>query len=648
MRCRPWEPPALRTVAEEYRALKHEGGPAFQELARTGRIAAQAHAAGGHSFGPRKAAAIQGRRSQHFPPHLAERLSRLATARKRSLQEEKSASFARRSNIAEWLARESSNRAPLHPLGTPVPVGAIPALPATISCSVSQWHLPACSFAMWLLDRCKGAGPTLRTDWLTLHKMVVHAEVPPLSGIPKPRTSQVRTAGMQFQPKHALLHPYVVALTKTLRQMCPKGSQRVQAIHQGRACLLLRQAETLQDGRHDVLKGGQRLWLHLSHVDLNTWQAAVLPLRRGHEQECAIAKTLGQKALVVDVDRPGAEQKYQFHQTWWTALAGLDLQTPWAWRIWVTALGHEAQEPFRPGHLRLVLPTATEPWTWFWHGPPLHRRSRHRRSTHGVVAQSAEGPPSAAESASIHPRPSSRRMAGGAEGAPPGPEVSASTHEERSSRAFAAPLGDEEEEDSPLLGPLVEESTDDSEDNPLAEMLHEVLDQALDITSDSDPGSMDEAVAEAGPTSHGAGTPMASLAPAMRGQWTKVPFENFGEIRLDAERGRIDAHCYAHRCVDGSDCKADRLTLASTCRGREGQGRPLGFLAAWLMYPALHQSCRTKEHHHHVKAILSKAAARKQRMEARERLRRCPGTACLFESERAQREGEPDEPCTLP
>ncbi len=112
--------------------------------------------------------------------------------------------------------------------------------------------------------------------------------------------------------------------------------------------------------------------------------------------------------------------------------------------------------------------------------------------------------------------------------------------------------------------------------------------------------------------------------------------------------GRVDAHCYAHRSLDGGECKADRLTLASMASGREGQGRPLGFLAAWLMYPHLHEGCRTKEQHYQVKAALSKAHALEQRMEARERLRRVLGTARLFESERPQREGEPDEPLVLP
>lgn len=84
-------------------------------------------------------------------------------------------------------------------------------------------------------------------------------------------------------------------------------------------------------------------------------------------------------------------------------------------------------------------------------------------------------------------------------------------------------------------------------------------------------------------------------------------------------------------------CKRTR-SAAGSKSGKGPQGRPLGFLAGFLM------CCG--HGHENAKAHYAVAASLtfEQRREARRRLSAAPGAAIFFEKERPVREGEASEP----
>ena len=84
----------------------------------------------------------------------------------------------------------------------------------------------------------------------------------------------------------------------------------------------------------------------------------------------------------------------------------------------------------------------------------------------------------------------------------------------------------------------------------------------------------------------------------------------------------------------------DRLAYPNESRGREGQGRPLGLLMAWLMAG---KACNRNEHGDLKKALEARAGF-EERKYAREIFKVIPGTEPLFAQERACRDNEDEEP----
>lgn len=126
-----------------------------------------------------------------------------------------------------------------------------------------------------------------------------------------------------------------------------------------------------------------------------------------------------------------------------------------------------------------------------------------------------------------------------------------------------------------------------------------------------------------------------------------------GFIKWNSNAESLDAHCSAHR-GGRLNCVINRTTTDGSVRNRTSQGRPLGFLVAWLRcggcFPtgpasrvAHFDARRGKGAFAHIGDGTSTA-----RRAARAWLNSAPHMQTLLGCERARRPGEPDEPPDLP
>ena len=113
-----------------------------------------------------------------------------------------------------------------------------------------------------------------------------------------------------------------------------------------------------------------------------------------------------------------------------------------------------------------------------------------------------------------------------------------------------------------------------------------------------------------------------------------------GRIAFHRSKEAFEAHC--------SNPAHGHCRLTRTVKGRERKGvgtvagRPLGFLYCWLNRGHV----ATKEEHWH-KGSWFEWFTREERRAARAALKDVPGSAPLFEVERAKEPGESSEPETL-
>ena len=115
-----------------------------------------------------------------------------------------------------------------------------------------------------------------------------------------------------------------------------------------------------------------------------------------------------------------------------------------------------------------------------------------------------------------------------------------------------------------------------------------------------------------------------------------------GELVWNDAKTSLNAHCSNAAHCTTSHCHTDRVL---TDGRRAGQGRPVGFLLAWLFEHAEHA---TKNLHQDLKKTLGQAAGWQKRRDARAWARAQGGTCDeLFGIERPRHDGEPDEPDTI-
>ena len=127
-------------------------------------------------------------------------------------------------------------------------------------------------------------------------------------------------------------------------------------------------------------------------------------------------------------------------------------------------------------------------------------------------------------------------------------------------------------------------------------------------------------------------------AAAIREEVFVLP-DDLGELDYSVSGEYIRAHCWRH----GDACRRQRTIRSSDAIGREGQGRPVGLLIAWLQRG--HEKATAAEH----VAMRSNSFTRQERQAARQYLYSLPGGhAWADEREREQRGREAVEPEWVP
>lgn len=118
-----------------------------------------------------------------------------------------------------------------------------------------------------------------------------------------------------------------------------------------------------------------------------------------------------------------------------------------------------------------------------------------------------------------------------------------------------------------------------------------------------------------------------------------------GKITWYRHDGRFEAVCRQHQLEGSGEGCMCRMTRTSRPSARKSaQGRPLGFLGAWLAASQSHDDRDS----HRSKLWLATGISRQNRMAARAYLRQLPGGAELLACERPKAQNEESEPEGLP
>jgi hypothetical protein len=115
---------------------------------------------------------------------------------------------------------------------------------------------------------------------------------------------------------------------------------------------------------------------------------------------------------------------------------------------------------------------------------------------------------------------------------------------------------------------------------------------------------------------------------------------HIGDLVWNDEKNKLNAHCLDRRHVcGGKTCHMDRTIGAK----RDGQGRPVGLLVAWLL---MHGSDEfpSKKSHQDAKKELRQLPVRQVRVAAREWAHQQDDTHQLFELELPAPDGDESEP----
>eukprot|EP00971_Amphidinium_carterae_P349278 6490938-Amphidinium_carterae.1 len=128
----------------------------------------------------------------------------------------------------------------------------------------------------------------------------------------------------------------------------------------------------------------------------------------------------------------------------------------------------------------------------------------------------------------------------------------------------------------------------------------------------------------------------ARAAQDARGSLDKFKVDDSGELRFKWQDESLYAHCSRHK-----NCRKVRTTKPGN--RRPGQGRPLGYLVAWLTAPDLQIGLTAGEHEHFLPSL-------SDRKEARAKLRSMCGSDWLFALERPanpEADGSDGEPAVF-
>ena len=119
----------------------------------------------------------------------------------------------------------------------------------------------------------------------------------------------------------------------------------------------------------------------------------------------------------------------------------------------------------------------------------------------------------------------------------------------------------------------------------------------------------------------------------------RIDGRNYGSIRYNPRFQTFTAHCEHKTHTDCGSCRKQRSALAGS-KAKAGQGRPLGYLTAWLLAAEDFPDNSTHVHEFH-------GAPLDHRIEARRKLMLLPGSEAFASYERAREPGEEVEPRSI-
>ena len=370
------------------------------------------------------------------------------------------------------------------------------------------------------------------------------------------------------------------------------------------------------------------LWLHLGHINYTTWALGVLRL----DEAGADADRPEYMRLQVPTPQECCHSVRMFQQS------GINFTGPWHFTVSLILSNNDVLEraSMRPDTV-LVKQYAEVPEMEFWQGWAVEQ-ARHEKNTKSRPGTSSGKRKKGTSSAKAGLRKRTKSVPG-------------------SSMDPVEPLPADEPEDEaagvPVEADLLhdEEVRSEASSTPWSEYVADALEmedpgydgslgpEASAAAAAAEPDIAADSVADAdvGPAPDHADTPHPRAEPRPT---TVVGFKSLGDLRFNAKDSHIMAVC---RHPDHVDCRITRTVNPATAPRQistnPSQGRPIGFLCAWLN--AAGQCSSAQEHK---QMAVPRHLGLLSRQEARAEFMREPHAADVASHERTRNDAEPDEP----
>lgn len=497
-------------------------------------------------------------------------------------------------------------------------------------------------------------------SWAGLHEAVLAAKEGERGGNLGPLRKQCFEAGMCICQGPGLSLRRFEKRIRVAFSNARKSSQMPWKPLLTKGMLVLRFEHTLLDGGRPVAQGEHiaedaplhdDVWVHLSMIYLSPWQPTFMLMERSSAADRGEA--LGLKTMY-NGDRDGA----MLMRTIWELIANdLDLDLAITLSFYKLIGGPRQVSQLMPSQQRAV--PLDVPAACLWQGHAAEgRRGRGRaprRRVFGRQLPAIEGPRQGQRVVDVQSDGSAGTMEASGDERPPedgtgypdsddnGPDDS--DNEGLEDHEFGPNLDElfaqvEQQTDTesgppgPAGGP--EDMASDSESS--GHFGGEDLEAVLDMVGRDGPASVAVANDSAAPPPPPAEAPPRGivredvLPKGLAGLTIVLPGHG-GTIRTYEKTNTVVMHCPHH-----PRCRLTRSLKASSLRGREGQGRPLGFLYAWSKLGARSASADIHVH--------GGLPSLQERQVARQELQGMPlaSIPALFDLERPQRPDEPAEP----
>ena len=369
------------------------------------------------------------------------------------------------------------------------------------------------------------------------------------------------------------------------------------------------------------------LWLHVGHINYTTWALGVLRLDEAGADEDRPEYL----KLQVPTPQESCHSVRMFEQS------KLNFDGPWQFSVSTILSNNDVLErtSMRPDTV-LVRQYAEVPSMEFWQGWPAEeaRHEQNMKKRPGTSTRKRKKTP---------------------------PSDTGAAKKKQMSAAGSA----RDTVEQPLPGGGPEEDLEQEAVDPAAQLdlLHdeevrseasstpwsEYVADALEGEDPGDDGGLGaEASAAAEPEIHADSVDHVDAAEAAHPRaeprpTTVVGFKSLGDLRYNAKDSHIMAVC---RHPDHVDCRITRTVNAASAARQiatnPAQGRPLGFLCAWL-----NAAGRCSSATEHKQLAVPRHLSLQSRQEARAEFMREEEATAIASMERARNDGEPDEPAHI-